>query len=128
MNQVQRKRARRFAQFLLKVPTEQFDIDYVCYTTKDDRRPIRGLVGKCGSVACAIGHLPIFNPRVFVYKQWVERESSSEYDVRNVLTNTVGIRQHGTEYFGFTDKEAYWLFYPEGYNYQGGRYAQDGSG
>lgn len=116
MNQVQRKRARRFANFLLKVPKEQFNIDYVCYSTKENRRPVTKL-GDCGSVACAMGHLPLFNPRRFVYKQWVERPTAVEYDIRDVVTGSINIRNHATEYFGFTENECRWLFFPDGYGY-----------
>lgn len=116
MNQVQRKRAIRFANFLLKVPKEQFDIEYICKSDASTRRPLTGLVGKCGTVGCAIGHLPIFNPQRFEYKLWTNGTTSSQYDVKDKVSGSYSLREHAETYLGFSEVETSWLFFGGGYN------------
>ena len=67
MTPIQRKRAIRFANYLMKLPREGFDISVVCIAPTGN--PKENMKTKsCGSSGCAIGHLPLFSPSVFEYK------------------------------------------------------------
>lgn len=94
MNSVERKRLKRFIAFLKKVPESQFNMNVICqvkniYDTPDF---------SCGTAACAIGHLPLFNPRVFSYKY----HSGRCYNVLNKETGEYNYIHVGKEYFGLT--------------------------
>lgn len=112
MNQLQRKRAKRFAAFLInKVRAKQFDIDRVCEIMNGDNEdPLKGLTGACGTVACAIGHLPVYNPKRFRFIG-----NASYFEVLDTETRSKDYINIAVNYFGFTEDEADWLFTPWGY-------------
>lgn len=113
MNQIERKRVKRFAQFLNDIPAKQFDIQRVCeITNQNSENPRQGLTGGCGTVACAIGHLPVYNPRRFKFHNVVDQWS---FEVEDIETGETDYTTIGSEYFGFTADEAEWLFSPWGY-------------
>ncbi len=113
MDQLQRKRARRFANFLLTVPAKQFDMNTVC-ETKGQNVDASPIVGECGTVACAIGHLPVFNR--FTYS-WDSRFSDETYfNVEDKETGDEDYDVIAEKYFGFSQDEVEWLFNPGGYS------------
>lgn len=112
MTSVQRKRAWRFVGFLRRLPRKHFNMSH--WVVSDTARSAQGCliaiqdeVNSCGTTACALGHLPVFNPKVFAYKAYY-----SEIWEQYKITNGIKVRgkrgyQHPTDiaedYFGIPE-------------------------
>ncbi len=103
MDNIQRDRALRFADYLLTVPDEQFNIN--CFYK----------VTNCGTVACAIGHLPGFDPERFKREFDFTDDVNTHYRIRDSVTGFLSIGNIGLHYFGLAEDQCARLFFGEGY-------------
>lgn len=118
MTAVQRKRLKRYVAYLRNLKPTHFDMTAWCMdrNTKKEKTTeelVCALKEGCGTTACAVGHLPLFNPRVFQFV--MENRDSDfkriEYDVKNIQTgrtNTEGF----VDYFGVSEYEVDSVFNP----------------
>lgn len=112
MTPVQRKRLKRYIAFLRKVPQEHFNMRY--WVTYNGILPTSGDVlcslknGTCGTAGCAIGWLPVYNPKVFKYGK------ASLYTNFNRVRLIANPRKSGanaaTSYFGIEPEVASQIF------------------
>lgn len=111
MTAVQRKRSYRFAKFLMtKVKEDSFDLDFVCLSSSNntsDAKIMEELTRGCGTVACAIGHLPLFNKKRFSYEI---RPGDRYIHVRDNVENHNSFSTISENYLGFTARETAFLF------------------
>lgn len=110
LSKTHEKRILDFATWLKKrVPEAAFDFCEIMYVPGDAREPLDALKagGGCGTVGCACGWLPAYKPRVFewdgaFYSRTVRDTSSGESGIHAPV-----------RYFGITNEEADFLFFPD---------------
>lgn len=115
MTPIQRKRLIRYANFLNRLPSKHFDLNVICRADKNPIAELKDIENSCGTTACAYGHLPVFNPRVFAFCR-------NKYGTRWGNLNVVKKGENeslnfkpATEYFGITLDQAIKLFSPNHY-------------
>lgn len=115
MTQVQRKRFIRYANFLNRLSSKHFNLDVVCSAGENPMLELLDKENSCGTVACAYGHLPIFNPRVFEYYTNGYRGRWGTHNVVTKGKHNFDEFEAATEYFGITREQATELFEPRKY-------------
>jgi len=99
MDNVQRDRLTRFANYLLNKPTKHTKFDFGTIAYED----------KCGTVGCAMGELPYYNPKRFKFvNSAIDHDRLIVKDKETGQSNRLIIE----DYFGLDWYETSALFYP----------------
>ena len=114
-NSVQRKRLQRFSKFLRNLPTEHFDISCVVQSKETD--PTKINLKSCGTAACAIGHLVVFNPWRFEYSPGPNFTEFNQFIIKDKVTHNDDWGELVKDYFGIHDK---YIFHQNGYETKNG--------
>ncbi len=107
-NATQRKRLKRFSAYLRKLKPEYFNLDTLCSVKGTTTATVNDIhVNGCGTAACALGNLPIFNRRRFRFKHYRSDflDNKTIFDVVDNVTGTDDWCGLAKEYFGFKDSE-----------------------
>ncbi len=109
MNQIQKKRVKRFIEFIRKIPKRIFKIDTTCELngeTGADLQEFKKAIkaskysSKSKAKVCGIGSLPLFNPSVFKYGI----DSAGHIAPYYTLLDSYDEYYMVGDYFGLTDK------------------------
>lgn len=118
-NSVQRKRLKRFINFLRRADKKNFDLATVCNT--DVGNPFlvvdRFKKHSCGTTACVYGLLPVYNPSMFYYQQTCQISNKYfSYSVRIYNNKVYGIHYTMEWYFGISEYASDILFFDSTYD------------
>lgn len=115
MTSVQRKRFIRYANFMNRLPVKHFNLNMICSAGLNPIHELLDEENSCGTTACALGHLPVFNPRVFVFRRNGYLGRWGNYGIGNKKTGCSDSFETAEEYFGITQKQLRDLFEPKSY-------------
>lgn len=106
MTSIQKKRLARFINFLRKVPRSNFNMEHwIVADGETSQEVICDLKQhKCGTAGCAVGWMPVFNPKVFKYDMFWNAIVLNE---NNLILNV----DAAIEYFGIKAEVARQIFY-----------------
>lgn len=126
--QIQRKRLKRFINFLRRVDKKNFDLSVVCYTNVGNPFLVVDRFKKhsCGTTACVYGLLPVYNPTVFYYQQTCQLDDKRfAYSIRSNKANLGGIHNTMDWYFGIGEDVIDMLFFDSTYDDTSHWYGKD---
>lgn len=105
MTSIQEDRVKRFIKFLKKLPKKKFRFVNVVSEFEEVDENI------CGTVCCAVGWLPSFDPDKFKWHAKVYNEGCKSRFLGVPYVNGKEIENDVCDYFGMTSEEVEAIFY-----------------